>query len=173
LMDLGATICLPNGKPLCDKCPVMHLCKAFHQDQVMNIPVKPPKKQRRIEERTILLLEYQDRFAIRKRSDKGLLAGLWELPSVDGKLNEQALRDALAELDIKEASVKTMGEAKHIFSHIEWHMLGYHVKLENHPPKLLEETPYIWADRTDISRNYALPNAFSAFTKEWRNTQEE
>lgn len=85
IMDIGATVCLPNGKPLCDQCPVMHLCKAFHQDIVMELPVKPPKKGRK-RKKTILIFEYQDQFAIRKRPAKGLLAGLWEIPSVEGKL---------------------------------------------------------------------------------------
>ena len=96
LMELGATVCLPNGKPLCDQCPVMHLCKAFQKDIVMELPVKPSKKDRRIEEKTILLMEYENNYAIRKREKKGLLAGLWEIPSLEG-------RQSLAKVTIRKA----------------------------------------------------------------------
>lgn len=163
LMELGATVCLPNGKPLCDKCPVMHLCRAFHEDNIDKIPVKPPKKNRRSENRTILLIEYQQRYAIRKREEKGLLAGLWELPGIDGKLTEKKLKPVLKELGLDVESILPMGEAKHIFTHVEWHMVGYHVLLRSIEQKELAEL--IFADRNEINEKYSIPNAFSAYTK--------
>ncbi len=165
LMELGATVCLPNGKPLCEKCPVMHLCKAFHEDKVMQIPVKPAKKERRKENRTLLLLEYQNKYAIRKRSAKGLLAGLWELPGLEDKLDLQELNENLNGWGISNANVSSMGEAKHIFSHVEWHMIGYHVVLIDNPAQLSNTNDYIWADQKEICEKYSIPNAFSAYTK--------
>jgi A/G-specific adenine glycosylase len=171
LMELGATVCLPNGRPLCDKCPVMHLCKAFHEDTVNRIPVKPGKKERRKEERTILIMEYQDSYAIRKRAAKGLLAGLWEFPGLEEKLNEVNVKDKLIEMGISNASITPMGEAKHIFSHVEWHMTGYHVKITGDNPQLLLESPYRWADREEIIGKYSIPSAFMAFTKELKENK--
>lgn len=165
LMELGATVCLPNGKPLCDQCPVMHLCKAFHEDKIMQIPVKPVKKERRREERTILLLEYQGRYAIRKRVAKGLLAGLWELPGLEDKLDPQELMERVSDMGISIATVLPMGEAKHIFSHVEWHMVGYHIVVVDNPTENNSQSPYIWANREEISNKYAIPNAFLAYTK--------
>ncbi|MDD3174539.1 MAG: A/G-specific adenine glycosylase [Herbinix sp.] len=165
LMELGATVCLPNGKPLCEQCPVMHLCKAFHEDTVHKIPVKPGKKERRKENRTILLIEYQDKYAIRKRSEKGLLAGLWELPGVEGNIKRNELIEMLHEDGITTAEVTSMGESKHIFSHIEWHMIGYHVILANDPLKWKNKNlTYTWASREEIINNYSIPNAFLAYT---------
>jgi A/G-specific adenine glycosylase len=133
LMELGATVCLPNGKPLCDQCPVMHLCKAFHEETFLQIPVKPDKKERRREERTILLMEFEDRVAIRKRREKGLLSGLWELPGLEEKLTPVRMTEYLKEQNIKAMKLLPLGEAKHIFSHVEWHMIGYQLILSELP----------------------------------------
>ncbi len=169
LMELGAIVCLPNGKPLCGQCPVMHLCRAFHEDTISEIPVKPAAKERRKEERTILLIEYQDKYAIRKRPDSGLLAGLWELPSLEGSLSSKELEDFLQDLGAPMDEIKPLGKAKHIFSHVEWHMLGYFVKLTDMPCQ--EELLKLigkWADREEINNNYSIPNAFSAYTARFR-----
>lgn len=165
MMELGATICLPNGKPLCEKCPVMHLCHAFREDKAMQIPVKPAKKERKKEERTILVVEYQDKFALRKRPSKGLLAGLWELPSLEEKLDAANLLQKLKEEDTTEIKLIGLGEAKHIFSHVEWHMIGYHILLTNSLPLFMKEESFLWANREDIINTYSIPNAFSAYTE--------
>jgi len=169
LMELGATVCLPNGKPLCEQCPVMHLCRAFHEDKLMQIPVKPPKKERRKEERTILLMEYQDRYVIRKRDAKGLLAGLWELPGLEGKLDFHKLIDQLKSEEIEEVNITPMGEAKHIFSHVEWHMIGYHILLTKPGIEFLKEDAYLWASREEINETYSIPSAFSAYIEKLRD----
>lgn len=165
LMELGACVCLPNGKPLCEKCPVMHLCKAFHQDIVMELPVKPGKKKRRIEDRTILVLEYQGKYALQQRDNKGLLAGLWELPNLSGNMEPEELSKALSGEGYIPGHVENLGKAKHIFSHIEWHMIGYHIRLAEEKVEGFGEKPIVWADKKEISERYPLPSAYSAYTK--------
>ncbi|NLK28025.1 MAG: A/G-specific adenine glycosylase [Clostridiales bacterium] len=163
LMDLGATVCLPNGKPLCQQCPLMHLCEAYHKDYIAQIPVKPPKKKRKIEQRTILLMEYQDKYLLHQRAAKGLLAGLWELPGIEEKLSSRKLRSILNDKGLEIASLKTLGEAKHIFSHIEWHMTGYYINLSHLTPEYIKENSFILADEEEIKHTYTLPSAFSPF----------
>lgn len=163
LMELGAILCLPNGKPLCDKCPVMHLCNAFHKGITMDIPVKPAKKERRKENRTILLMEFQDKYAIRKRQDKGLLAGLWEFPNLVGTLSQKEVQEALEKEGFVINKLEPIGKAKHIFTHIEWNMIGYKIRIED-TADLSGEQGLLWADKDEIKNIYALPNAFSAFT---------
>jgi A/G-specific adenine glycosylase len=165
LMELGAMVCLPNGRPLCDKCPVMHLCKAFKEDTAMQIPVKPVKKERRREERTILLLEYQNRYAIHKRLEKGLLSGLWELPGIENRVSEAELAKTLEELGLVAEQITRMEDAKHIFSHVEWQMTGYHIQLKEQPKDYTKNHSIVWADRSEITDIYSIPNAFLAFTK--------
>lgn len=167
LMDLGATICLPNGKPLCDSCPVMHLCRAFRENLTDRIPVKPEKNKRKIEEKTILLIEYQGSYALHRREAKGLLAGLWEFPGLAGKLNRDQVNQELKQWDIEPVTLESIGEAKHIFTHIEWHMIGYLVRLKDYPHRLTEGKKLIWVDPSLMKERYTLPNAFSAFRKYW------
>lgn len=165
LMELGAIVCLPNGKPLCEQCPVMHLCKAFHEGTILNLPVKPGRKERRKEERTILLMEYEDRVAIRKRQEKGLLSGLWELPGLEEKLTPAKLRDYLETQNIHIRELLPMGEAKHIFTHVEWHMIGYRLILSELPKDYSASLDIRWIKPQEIVDTYSIPNAFSAFTK--------
>ena len=80
LMELGATVCLPNGAPLCTRCPARDFCAALAQGRVDELPVKAPKRPRRMEERTVWLIFRQNRVALRRRPARGLLAGLWEFP---------------------------------------------------------------------------------------------
>lgn len=142
LMELGATVCLPNGKPLCDQCPVMHLCKAFHEGRETELPVKSGKKERRIEKRTVYLISYGDKILLHRREKKGLLAGLWEFPNAlisltaeQGEEQEaQCARlrkelQATLQSEIK-VTVTKGKKAKHIFSHIEWHMEGICINVD-------------------------------------------
>lgn len=154
MMELGALVCIPNGKPLCEQCPVMHLCRAFHEDTIDRIPVKPAAKQRRIEERTVYVMECDGKFALHKREDRGLLAGLWELPNAEGKQTAERLSELFPVLVIEE-----LGKAKHIFSHVEWHMTGYYMKLS----EMLNG--YVWKNAEEIRKEFAIPAAFSAYTK--------
>lgn len=137
LMELGATVCNPNGKPLCEQCPVMHLCRAFHAGRETELPVKTGAKARRVEHRLVYIVQWGERFLLHKRENKGLLAGLWEFPNVlaedvleGGQNLPEALRKMLTELipgtDALElmVTIKKIRKAKHIFSHVEWHMEG-------------------------------------------------
>ena len=138
LMDLGATICLPNGQPLCDKCPWEAVCQAHKMQKETDFPVKPKKKQRRIEERAIFLIEIRDeqgeeRVLLHKRAARGLLPGLWELPNVAGRYTMERATKQMKEWhfpDWKQENVQNLGKGKHIFSHIEWQMTGYRFLFE-------------------------------------------
>ncbi len=158
LMELGATVCLPNGAPQCMLCPWADSCRAHEAGNELMIPMKTPKKQRRIEEKTVFLCICQDRIAIQKRPAKGLLAGLWELPSVHGVLTQKQLENQLADWHIEMVACEKTETAKHIFTHIEWHMQGYIVEVK----KLAGD--FLWVSWEEVQQQYALPSAFKAFT---------
>ena len=153
LMELGATVCLPNGAPLCEKCPAVRLCAAFHQGRTGELPVKAPKKSRREEDRTVYLLFYDGCVALRRRPDKGLLAGLWEYP------NEPAGQDDLSRWGLHPVKMERAGAARHIFTHIQWNMAAVAAELDG--PELPRD--WVWADRGELERDYALPSAFQGF----------
>lgn len=164
LMELGATVCLPNGAPQCLVCPLNRLCKAFEQGIAAELPLKTAKKPRVVEERTIFLLCSQNRVALRRRSAKGLLAGLWELPSVTGKLSAEQAKGVLAEWGEKEGELTPLPQAKHIFSHREWHMTAYGIKM----PKPFGEL--VWVTYRELLEEYSLPSAFKSYAdmlKDW------
>lgn len=158
IMDLGAMVCIPNGQPLCEQCPLEKMCIARKRGIVMELPVKTKKKARKIEEKTILLLECQGKYAIRKRRAKGLLAGMWELPSVEGKCSRKEIEKILSK-DNDEVFVRELGDSVHIFSHIEWHMTGYGISL----PKPLHTEGYVWVTPEELQEQYAVPAAFSVY----------
>lgn len=148
MMELGATVCLPNGAPLCDRCPARAFCSALATGRMEMLPVKAAKKPRRIEERTVWLVFFGARVALRRRPARGLLAGLWEFPNeLDGTVPVWGL---------EVLSDEYIGQAKHIFSHIEWHMTLWQMEVGT------DALPdgWVWADRTDLVQRYAVPNAF-------------
>ena len=156
LMELGATVCLPNGAPLCERCPASGFCRAFQEGRTGELPVRAAKKARRVEVRTVYLLFYERSVALRRRPERGLLAGLWEYP------NE--LADGTGWLQAWGLSVPVLeraGTGKHVFSHIEWHMTALAGELNS--PALPEG--WVWADRNDLRDVYAVPNAFQSFAQ--------
>jgi len=150
LMELGATVCLPNGAPLCERCPAKGFCSALAQGRVGELPAKAPKKPRRVEERTVWLIFWENRVALRRRPPRGLLAGLWEFP------NESGNGPLPAAWGIAASGQKYLGHAKHIFTHIEWHMALREAEAET------DSLPqgWVWADKAALEREYAVPNAF-------------
>lgn len=154
LMELGATVCLPNGAPLCERCPAAAFCRAFQEGRTGELPVKSPKKARRVEERTVYLFFYEGRVALRRRPDRGLLAGLWEYPN---ELSDGT--DWPARWGLTAPSLERAGTGKHIFTHIEWHMTALAGELDG--PQLPEG--WVWAGREELMNTYAVPNAFRSF----------
>lgn len=163
LMELGAMVCVPNGAPLCEKCPLADLCGAYLHDRTSELPVKSGKKARRIETRTIILIQDGDKVAIQKRPVKGLLAGLYEFPNLEGHLTEDEVLDFVTDKQLMPLHIKPLQEAKHIFSHVEWHMIGYAVKVA-----ALEEEKQgkmLFVDPKETEDIYTIPAAYSAYTK--------
>ncbi|MDO4266350.1 MAG: A/G-specific adenine glycosylase [Eubacteriales bacterium] len=161
LMELGAIICVPNGAPLCDSCPVREICAAFREGQIDKLPVKSGKKARRIEERTIMLLQDGDRFLIKKRPPKGLLAGMYEFPSLEGYRSEAEVLAAVKEAGFDAVHIRKLPDAKHIFTHVEWHMRGYLIKLAAQN----RTGDQLFVTKEETEEQYAIPSAFSAYAK--------
>ncbi|MDO5061907.1 MAG: A/G-specific adenine glycosylase [Peptostreptococcaceae bacterium] len=130
IMDIGATICLPNGDPLCLICPINEFCTAFELGLQTDFPKKEVKKPRRVEKKTILLLFCEDKILLEKREDQGLLRGMWQFPMIDGHLSEDEARDHLQKNGLSAIRIHQGPRAKHIFSHIEWHMIAWEVRLD-------------------------------------------
>ena len=160
LMELGATVCLPNGAPKCGECPLRELCRAHRLGNEESLPKKSAKKARKIEERTVFLLTCRGKIALRKRPEKGLLAGMWELPGAAGKLDETSAAEQVKAWGLQAQKLKKLPAAKHIFTHVEWRMVGWAGEVK-------EEVPdFLWASGEELAEKYALPSAFRAYFPE-------
>ena len=125
LMELGAVICVPNGQAKCAECPIAFTCLAHRHDKADMIPVKAPKKARTQDNRTVFIIQDGECTAIRKRPEKGLLAGLYELPNTQGHLKSEDALLYVKELGLDPLYIEELPPAKHIFSHIEWSRFAF------------------------------------------------
>jgi len=184
LMELGAVVCVPNGAPHCEKCPWQDLCEAKKQNRIHELPVKKKAKSRRIEEKTILILKDGEQLALHKRENKGLLAGLYELPNVEGYLSEEEALEYVRKQGYEPIRIQSACEAKHIFSHVEWHMKAYVILLaakefplhetfctdnmmESHISRESKQTKETWifVEVEETKEHYAIPSAFAKYAQ--------
>ena len=160
MMELGATVCGPNTAPRCDDCPVSGLCLGRQRGTAETLPVKKAKKERRVEEKTVLLLMRDRKIALRKRPKTGLLAGLWEFPNVEGTLDETAASAAVEAMGLSVIDWQSRLTAKHIFTHVEWRMTGYALTVQGDGPAELE-----WVDAAGLAAR-SVPSAFARYYEE-------
>ena len=157
LMELGATLCGPNRKPECENCPCRGFCLGFQRNTAESLPVKQPRKHRRVEEKTVFILSCQGSYALCKREDTGLLAGLWQFPDVEGKLELQDALKKVEEMGLKTVQIYKQVERKHIFTHVQWEMRGYYLEVEAQGGDL------IWHSAAQLEQDAALPTAYRQF----------
>ena len=163
LIEIGAIVCVPNGKAKCEICPLAFLCEAYKKGIVDELPKKKVKRERRIEDRTILILKEGDRVGIRKRPSKGLLAGLYELPGLEGHLSEEEVLAQVKAWGYAPLRILPLTGAKHIFSHVEWHMTGYAISLEE--TENMDQEGLLFVDVKETEEHYPIPAAFAAYAE--------
>lgn len=162
LMELGAIVCLPNGEPLCEQCPWSFCCKARKQGIQLQLPVKKKAAARRLEDRTVLIIRDGDRIVLHKRPPRGLLAGMFEFPNLDGCLSRDEAIEAVQEMQLHPLHIQKLEDAKHIFSHVEWHMTGYMIRVDS---LTREESDLLFVEIEDARAHYPIPSAFAAYTR--------
>lgn len=172
MMELGETICIPNGIPKCEECPLKEFCKAYHYQTFLELPIKQEKKTKKEELYTVLLLMYQNMIAIQKRKENGLLHNMWQFPNVENHLTKKKLDDYLMKNRIEPTVIKKSISYTHIFTHKKWNMCSYLIRLD----KKLELEDIVWVSLQELNEKYALPTAFQPFKtyleKERKNKDE-
>ena len=162
LMELGALVCVPNGAPLCDVCPLAGLCQARAAGTTAALPQKAKPKPRKVLPVTVALVESPAGFLVQQRPAKGLLAGLWQplLWESEHLLQAEVLaRLAALGVDTGTAVPEALPAAKHIFSHIEWLLSGVALTV----PEQAAPAGCVWASREELRTTYTLPGAFAAY----------
>lgn len=167
MMELGACVCIPNGAPHCGECPLAAICKAHAEGCELAYPKKASKKERTIEEKTVLVIRDENKAALKKREAKGLLAGMYEFPSIQGYRTAEEVTAYLSANGLRALRIQPLEEAKHIFTHKEWHMKGYMIRVDELAPKVLTEETADWLfiEPWETQEKYPVPTAFSAYTR--------
>ena len=168
MMEIGATVCLPNGAPKCTECPLNIFCKAYQNGVMQDYPQKVAKKERAIEQKTVLILLDEDKVALHKRPKTGLLAGLYEFPMLEGHLKKDEVVRYLQDEGLEIVRITPLQKAKHIFSHKEWHMIGYQVRVDE-LAKMMEEgerkADWLFVSPAKTQEEYPIPSALSAYAQ--------
>ena len=160
LMELGATVCGPNREPDCEICPCKAFCLGKKSGRAEQLPIKTPKRAKKEQDMTVFILNCKDRYALEKRPNKGLLAGLWQFPNVTGKLETPEALQKLEKMGIHPQELHRQVERKHIFTHIVWQMRGYYLSVKEC------NDAYTWLTPEEIRDQAALPTAFRQFFDE-------
>ncbi|MBQ9157565.1 MAG: A/G-specific adenine glycosylase [Eubacterium sp.] len=178
LMDLGARVCLPKGQPLCRMCPWESVCQAHKQGRETEYPVKAGKKPRRVEKKTVFVIEVvpggtgsedsERKIALHKRPSAGLLPDLWEFPNVEGDFSSGQAEKLARRWGLSDYRIESAGKGKHVFSHIEWQMTGFIVSVRELPEGLLEEMGWVAVSPETAARDYAIPSAFEYLKRKMR-----
>ena len=161
LMELGALICVP-GEPHCADCPLADRCAAYEAGSAAYLPVRGEKKPRRVQKITILLTRCEDKWLLARRPEGGLLSGLWQPFLFEEELTEDEAIARLREFlpDVSVASPSSLSPSRHLFSHIEWRMMGYAVEVESVPDAVED---WFFAPVSQLDDTYAIPSAYGAY----------
>ena len=158
LMELGATLCGPNWEPRCGECPCRDFC--LGREAWQSLPAKLPKKAKKQEDRTVFLLHCGEHYAIEKRPNKGLLAGLWQFPNVAGHLDAAQAIEWAEQMGLHPRHVERSMDRHHIFTHIRWDLRGWFLEVEE------MAGGFTWLTLDEIDEQAALPTAFRQFREE-------
>ncbi len=158
LMELGALVCLP-GNPQCLLCPVQPLCRAFEAGEQASLPHKPPKKEKKQKDVTVLLLFNTENRVLMRRRTQPLLRGMWEFVTLERAMSEADVVSFLSEKGVPNAAAEEVGAREHVFTHIIWHMRGYRCAV----PAAFSLPEHVWVGVDDLLE-LALPAAFKGFS---------
>ena len=163
LMELGATLCGPNRAPDCENCPCRSVCLGYRHNTAQSLPVKSPKREKRLEEKTVFILRCDDRYALQKRPERGLLAGLWQFPNISGFADTAAALKQAESWGLRPRDICRQVRRKHVFTHIVWDMLGYYLDVQ------APGGDFLWLTAGEITAQATLPTAFRLFWEEIEN----
>lgn len=156
LMELGEVICIPNGMPKCDVCPLKEGCISYQNSNYYLFPVKDEKKVKEEVDMTVIIPIWQGKTLVRKRKSPGLLHNLYEFPNMVGNKSVEEVREWFLEFGIVE-NIKKSIYYTHVFTHKKWKMQAYFVTLES------VNCQDMFYRISEVEERFALPTAFSPF----------
>ncbi len=173
LMELGALICTPTS-PSCLLCPVREHCQAFEEGVQEELPIKSKKnKQRHVQLASAILIDKDGKLLIHKRAENGLLANLWEYPTVELFPKIQHDREKMIDLFAEELHLKIeiekiIGQIEHVFSHLVWNIQVYKGKINS----VQENDEWKLVSLTEVN-DYPFPVPFQKMLQLYLETLEK
>ena len=153
LMELGATICLPKD-PRCPRCPLAAHCVTRAKGQrVQSIRTKKSIPTRDIEW-PLAVLRRNRKVLLRRRTGKGLLAGLWEFPEAKKtrpRSPKQSFAAQLAELSGAWPPARRIGEFRHSITNRKIRSAVYLIDLPKPTKFKLPSRRWRWLSPASLS----------------------
>lgn len=164
LMELGEVICIPRGVPKCHICPLHDVCLGRKRHTFLSLPVRSPKKEKQVENYTVLLIKNRDKYAICQRDDTGLLANMWQFPMLPDDYSQEEVRGYLNDCGYAVSSLRMAISYTHIFTHKKWKMTSYKVEIDSDTTVFEQgKEKCCWASLEELISKYAIPSAFLPF----------
>ena len=126
LMDLGATLCVARA-PACVDCPLAEECVARREGAPERYPVKTRRLVRGQREQWWLWLQWRGKVWLQQRPTRGVWAGLWTLPLLDGEDEARAVAAALG------VTLETLPAIDHALTHFDWRLHPRRARLRRQP----------------------------------------
>ena len=156
-MELGAVVCIPNGIPHCGECPLREICRSSAAGTARLLPVRKQKVSKKIVPMTVFVMQCEERYAVCQRPKYGLLAGLWEFPNAEKKLDEQEALRQVKSWGCQPLTVTRTLERTHSFTHLIWEMKGAYIRCGRMSPL------FQWKTIEEIKKELTVPSAFQKF----------
>lgn len=164
LMELGALVCLPNGAPKCEVCPLAAQCKGRAAGRAEQLPVKTAKPEKTLVPVTAALITGPRGVLLQRRPSKGLLAGLWQPLAFEGTAMAQSELDAaLRAIGLCVQWQAPLQSTRHVFTHRIWQISGFCGTAAGPAPE-----GCVWASRAELNGEYAVPSAFAGIMRQWQ-----
>ena len=159
LIELGATLCV-KGRPNCVECPLSANCKAREAGTAPDLPKPKPSLKKPVEKRTVLVIRDLDNREViaYRRPDKGLLAALWDFPTLDGHRSVDDIKHYLTDAGLIVSEILALPKKRHVFSHLVWDMAGYLCAVRKSELILSDGM----ADPKEFPGDWYLPNELAA-----------
>ena len=152
LMELGATVCTPR-KPACDTCPLGLECAARRTADPEAFPA--PRKRTAVREVQALggALERggsRPAILLLRRPSRGLLGGLWELPSIEGGQPADLLAEVRERTGLGVRVGLPLGSLEHGFTHRSLTLQLVRLELEPGQSSRLRAEDARWCTAADL-----------------------
>lgn len=174
LMELGALICTPTN-PSCMLCPVNEHCAAFAEGVQKELPVKiKVTKVKQVKLISAIVKNEKGEILVQKRPDQGLLAGLWEFPSISFEKVKNVTKDmyedtfAVIYNGRVQLQKTRFAEISHVFSHLKWTIDAYEAVIEEDiSAEVMEQHRLRWVTEKEM-KQIAFPVPYQKMFKEYK-----